>query len=289
MPRYISRTACVVLIFLLASPILAENAQEHSASMRREFSAMHWTTGTQKLTESHGTFNVPKYSKIVLGYEAKHADMLINGRNSSLVEGIAFTRGRTLYLSYADDGFITTDDWKNVNADELLKNISNVTEQDNENRLKNGMSAMHVDRWIQRPTFDEERKSVRWIFGAHNASGKIVNAVALQLGRHGYERFTLASDGSDSAGDTVLLADAVHRYIFDPGFRFSDHVQGDKLAGYGIAALVGTAAGATIAKTVGFSAILLLFKKLFVLIITGIAMLFKSVKRFFVGIKKQIG
>ena len=55
----------------------------------------------------------------------------------------------------------------------------------------------------------------------------------------------------------------IHQYSFDPGFRFSDYVQGDKLAGYGIAALVGTAAGATIAKTVGFGAILLLFKEIF--------------------------
>jgi uncharacterized membrane-anchored protein len=117
---------------------------------------------------------------------------------------------------------------------------------------------------------------------SHDDGGRtVINAVAMQLGRHGYERFTLVSDGKDPRGDAALLASAVGGYRFDPGSRFSDYVQGDKLAGYGVAALVGTAAGATIAKTVGFGAILLLIKKFFVLIVAVIVGGFSYLKRFF--------
>jgi uncharacterized membrane-anchored protein len=115
----------------------------------------------------------------------------------------------------------------------------------------------------------------------HDAEGPVINAVALRLGRRGYERFTLVSNGADPKGDAAMLASSVANYAFDPGFRFSDYVSGDKLAGYGIAALVGTAAGATIAKTVGFGAILLLIKKFFVVIIAVAAGAFGYVKRFF--------
>ena len=196
-------------LVLGTSPAFAENEQQHIETVKHAFAAMHWGTGPQKLVGSHGIFIVPKDGKIALGSEAEHADMLLNGTHNSNVEGLAFLPNRTLYLSYADEGFVTADDWKNVNADEMLKSISDGTEQSNEERLKNGVSAMHVDGWIQKPTFDAERKSVRWIMNAHDANGKIVNAVALQLGRHGYERFTLVSDGSDPAGDTAILADAV--------------------------------------------------------------------------------
>ncbi len=188
---------------------------------------------------------------------------------------------RSLYLSYAGEGFVTADDWKDVNADELLNSLRDGTEQGNEARAKSGISALHVDGWVQKPTFDASRKSVRWITRAHDDRGTVINAVALQLGRHGYERFTLVSDGRDPKGDAAILASSVNAYRFDPGHRFSDYVQGDKLAGYGIAALVGTAAGATIAKTVGFGAVLLLIKKFFLVFVAIGLGAFRYLKQLF--------
>ena len=169
------------------------------------------------------------------------------------------------------------------------KPLKEKTEDGNDERIKNGSDAIHIDGWIQKPAFDAVRKSVRWVVGLHGAHGSFVNAVALALGRHGYERFTLASSGTDPQGDAALLAAAAKDYRFDRGFQFSDYVRGDKLAGYGIAALVGTAAGATIAKTVGFGAILLLIKKFFVLILAGLAGGFSYLKRVFGGNKMKLG
>ncbi|MDB5092589.1 MAG: hypothetical protein JWO85_690 [Candidatus Eremiobacteraeota bacterium] len=273
--RSVSRLASAAALgaaLMLALPALAETEAEHAASAKAELAKMHWAKGSLTLGGSHGTFTVPNGGKMLTGTEAQRADQLINGSSAldNAVEGFAEIQRRALYVSYVGDGFVSTDDWKDVDADKLLKEIVDATDSGNEQRTKNGVSAVHVDGWVQKPTFDSVKKSVRWVTRAHDDSGPIVNAVALQLGRNGYERFTLVSGGSDPRGDASLLARAVGDYRFDPGFRFSDYVKGDKVAEYGIAALVGTAAGATIAKTVGFGAILLLIKKFFVLIVAAL-------------------
>jgi uncharacterized membrane-anchored protein len=267
---------------VLVAPALADTRSEHQSIAKQEFAKMHWVAGTQKLAQSHGTFTVPRGGTMVSGAEAVRADNLINGTDDTSTEGFVELKHRSLYLSYTDEGFVTADDWKDVNADELLKNIRDSTDEANEQRTKSGVSALHIDGWVQKPVFDEARKSVRWVTRAHDDHGSLVNAVALQLGRHGYERFTLVSDGSDPKGDAAQLAAAVQAYRFDKGFRFSDYVPGDKVAGYGIAALVGTAAGATIAKTVGFGAILLLIKKFFLVFVALGLGAFRYLKGMFV-------
>lgn len=265
---------------VLDGPALADT-RSHSTA-KQEVAKMHWARGTQKLAQSHGTFTVPRGGTMVSGAEAVRVDNIINGTRDTSTEGFVELPHRSLYLSYRDEGFVTADDWKDVNADDLLKNIRDSTEQANEQRAKNGISALHIDGWVQKPAFDAARKSVRWVTRAHDDRGSLINAVALQLGRHGYERFTLVSSGSDPTGDAAVLAGAVNAYRFDKGFRFSDYVPGDKVAGFGIAALVGTAAGATIAKTVGFGAILLLIKKFFLVFVAlGLGAL-RYLKRFFV-------
>jgi len=267
---------------VLVAPALAETRSEHQSTAKQQLAKMHWAAGTQKLAQSHGTFAVPRGGTMVSGAEAVRADNLINGTDDTSTEGFAEFNHRSLYLSYSNEGFVTADDWKDVNADDLLKNIREATEQSNEQRAKHGVGALHIDGWVQKPAFDAARKSVRWVTRAHDDRGSLVNAVALQLGRHGYERFTLVSNGSDPKGDAAQLAAAVNAYRFDKGFRFSDYVPGDKLAGYGIAALVGTAAGATIAKTVGFGALLLLIKKFFLVLVALAIGAFQYLKRMFV-------
>jgi uncharacterized membrane-anchored protein len=274
--------AATALAIVLAQPAFAETPQQHDRAAAAAFRAMHWKKGTQKLSASHGTFVVPRNGTMLVGSEATRADQLINGASDPSVEGFAEFAHRSLYVSYVGEGFVTADDWKDVNADDLMKNIKDGTEQANAERAKAGVGALHVDGWVQKPTFDANRKSVRWVTHAHDDAGRtIVNAVAMQLGRQGYERFTLVSNGKDPNGDAALLSSAAGDYSFDPGFRFSDYVKGDKLAGYGIAALVGTAAGATIAKTVGFGALLRLVKKFFLVIIAVLVGAFRYLRGMF--------
>ncbi len=286
---YLAAAVAVVGAVALAGPGAAATGTSHEDKASAEVARMHWSTGTVKLGGSHGTFAVPDGGRIVADADAHRIDEMINGTTASDVDAYATIRHRSLYLQYSDSGYVTADDWKDVDSAKLLQSMTEATAAENEERAKSGVPAMYVDGWVQKPTFDQARKIVGWVVKLHQSSHPFVNAVALELGRHGYERFTLASDGSDPAGDAAILADAARGYRFDPGFRFSDYVQGDKLAGFGIAALVGTAAGATIAKTVGFGAILLLIKKFFILILAAGAGVIGWFRKIFTGNRMQVG
>jgi len=271
----------IVLAGVLLSVPLGARADDDAAT--QAFAHLRWSTSKTALSESHGSFTPPSDGSIVVGADAAKADELINHTSSSNTEGfVQLKDGSTLYLSYADEGYVKIDDWSDVNADDLLKSMTDGTNAENEERAKNGGKALHVDGWVQQPTLDRQRSSVMWIVKLHEQGGDpFVNATAIALGRHGYEHFTLATNAGNTAATRTLLASLVNDFQFDKGFRFSDYADGDKLAGYGIAALIGTAAGATIAKTVGFGAILLLIKKFFIVIVAALAAAFAWLKRRF--------
>src|SRR4051812_7395476 len=61
-----------------------------------------------------------------------------------------------------------------------------------------------------------------------------------------------------------MLGQVMQARSFDPGSRYSDHIDGDKMAGYGIAALVGAIAGAKVVKVAAGLGLLVLLKKFFI-------------------------
>jgi uncharacterized membrane-anchored protein len=287
MSRFSSKVASFFVVSVVA--VVSATGSAALADAQSDLAkSIHWKTGTAPLDQSHGKFTVPPHARLATGSDAQKIDEAINGTDSSDEEAVLFTRGRTLYLSYTDSGFVSADDWKDVDASKMLSSMKDSTNTENAERAKRGVAQFYVDGWVQQPTFDAQRKSVRWIVSLHSAHGRFVNAVALQLGRHGYERFTLVTDGTNPAADRVALANYVQDYRFDPGFRFSDYVTGDKVAGFGVAALVGTAAGVTLAKTGALAAILLLLKKFFVIIIAAGAALYGRFKKSF-GSRTKFG
>lgn len=236
---------------------------------------MHWTmSGTQSLRGSHGRFTAPAGDQMVTGSEAARFEDIVNGTKGGDSEGVVvLPQDRTLYLDYVDSGHVSVDDWKTLDADALLTNMKQANEDANTERTKNGATLAYYDGWVQRPTYDDTQKSARWVVAGHDQQ-RIINSTAIVLGRQGYERFILVSDGKDPSGDAAILAQMTHDYQFSEGFRWSDFVQGDKVADYGIAGLVGAAAGATLAKTGAFVGLLLLLKKFFILILAAVAGLF---------------
>ncbi|HEY0797703.1 MAG TPA: DUF2167 domain-containing protein [Candidatus Baltobacteraceae bacterium] len=283
---------CVVIVGIAAGMVFSATAtgwadpqtDQHWASVRHEIRAMHWSAGAHPLDASHGTFAPPGGAIMVEDSEARRFSELVNGESSPNTEAIVRLRNRDiLYLDYIDSGFVTVDDWKDIKPADMIKSISDATENSNKARADNGVPAVHVVGWIEEPVLDPVTKTVRWIvrFRGDGQAQTFSNAIALHLGRRGYERFTLASDDQNPRTLTASLNGLSGDYQFTRGFRFQDYVAGDKLAGYGIAALVGTVAGAAIAKTIGWGVVLLMIKKFFVLIVAGGAAGFRWLRGFF--------
>jgi len=97
--------------------------------------------------------------------------------------------------------------------------------------------------------------------------------------------------GPTEYAQTLPSFDAVMGgFKFNPGSRYSDFVSGDKVAEYGLTALIAGGAGALAVKTGLLAkswklivAFLLAAKKLAIFIFAGIAALFRKIKNWITG------
>jgi len=236
--------------------------------------ALHWSKLPQRLEASNSTLTPPAHVAAIRGDDAAKYEKLTNGDVDSSLEAVAvnFKTGEPVFLEYTDSGYVTVDDWKDVDTSAMLQSIKDNTESGNAGKKAQGIAPIHVLDWIQKPTYDSATQTVRWAIsaGVEGQSEPIVNSVALVLGRRGYEKLTWVADRNKYVGRGGMLDTVLAAQRFNPGARYADHANGDKLAGYGLTALVGTVAGATLYKVGAFAALLLLLKKLWFLGIAAV-------------------
>jgi uncharacterized membrane-anchored protein len=185
-------------------------------------------------------------------------------------------------VTYVDDGHVSDEDAAKTDYDKLLKDMKEGTQAENEERKKAGYDAIELVGWAAPPRYDAQGKKLYWAreLAIANNSGHTLNYDIRVLGRTGYlslNAIARMQDLPDVQGGMQRILPMVD---FDAGQRYADfNPSTDKLAAYGIAALVagGIAAKAGLFAKIGV--ILLAAKKLVIVIIAAIG----------AGIKKLFG
>lgn len=253
------------------------------------FYSLDWKeVGDYKLDQSNSTLSLPEGFRLVLGKDANKARELdASEPEDPNLEAVVYhvdTGDFILFENYKD-GYISLDDWKNLDSKSLLKAISENTEAANEERKRSGLGELHVVGWVQEPRLDRHSNTVYWSIEVDADQGvSSVNSIALRLGREGFEKLnwvTLKETYVPFGGHLDAMLQA-HR--FDPGYGYNDYTSGDKLAGYGIATLVAATVGGKMLKAGGFAIIL---KKLAGFAIAGAAALLYKLKNVFKRGKKE--
>jgi len=187
-------------------------------------------------------------------------------------------------IRYVKEGYIKDDDAKNWNADELLKNIKEGVDEGNKDRLARGFPEVDVLGWIQQPAYDAETHRLVWSMlakdkGQPDNEPKGVNYNTYALGRDGYFSLNLLSDSVHIAGEKAVAEELLADLSYNSGKRYEDFsASTDRIAAYGLAALIGGVA----AKKLGLFALLIAFVLKFAkAILVGAAVFGASVMRFF--------
>jgi uncharacterized membrane-anchored protein len=217
----------LALVFGLVASIVAgssASAEVPKTDAEREAAvkSLHWRDGELlHLPISRGTLQAPDPFRQVLGADAGTLYEAANGIEAptSLEAIILDKQGKTLvYYEKMGHGFVHLNDWDEVDADAMLKSIAEATEAGNRQRKETGVSALHVMEWLERPHLDRSSSTVRWAFEVNDDdSGPAVNAVAIVLGRDGFEKLTWA--GPKSALRDGLLNTGVSSFNFPAGGR----------------------------------------------------------------------
>jgi uncharacterized membrane-anchored protein len=204
----------------------------------------------------------------------------MGNRPDSRQLGLVFPDGEAAWLAVAEyeaSGYIKDDDARHWNVDELFQSLKDGTEAANKERSERGFPELEILGWVQKPSYDTQAHQLVWSMsarekGAAGDADASINYNTYALGREGYISLNLITDlhriDADKAHAGTLLA----ALQFEPGKRYGDfNPSTDRMAEYGLAALVGGVA----AKKLGLFAVVAAFLAKFakVILLGGIAVL----------------
>ena len=149
-------------------------------------------------------------------------------------------------FSFAPEGYVVDDE--KIDADALLKALKERNAQSESERKSKGLPSLFLEGWFISPRYDEITKRLEWATLLRTDRGeKSVNFSTKILGRNGHMSVILVSDPEHLNVDIKEFKSALNGFEFVRGERYAEWKQGDKVAEYGLGALVlgGAAAVAT--------------------------------------------
>ncbi len=165
-------------------------------------------------------------------------------------------------VEYEQDGYVSDEDAKDIDYDDLLKQMQADTEEQSKYRVQQGYEPIELVGWASSPFYDHNAKKLHWAqelkFG-QNAENTLNYNIRV-LGRKGVLVLNFIAGMEHKPVIDQNLETVLAMANFQRGAQYSDFDPSiDEVAAYGIGALV---AGKVIAKT-GFLAVLLVFLKKF--------------------------
>ena len=186
-------------------------------------------------------------------------------------------------VDYRNEGYVKDDDSKHWDAGKMLDDLKEGTEAGNKNREDMGMPPIQVTRWIETPKYDASVHHLVW-----SAEVKLknqtdadpgVNYNTYILGREGYISMNLITSVSTVDEDKQVSAALLAATQFNNGKRYSDfNSSTDKIAEYGLAALVGGFALKKLGLLAVLGGLLLKFKAIWVAILAFLGGLVKRLR-----------
>jgi uncharacterized membrane-anchored protein len=187
-----------------------------------------------------------------------------------------------IVIQYDEDGYVKDDDAGKINYDNLLKEMRSSISEANEEREKQGYPRLDLIGWATPPRYDRDSHKLFWAkeikFG--NSPTNTLNYNIRMLGRKGVLVLNAVA-GMEKLREIESATPQILSMVdFNAGSRYTDfNGSTDKVATYGIAALV---AGGIAAKAGLFKVVGIFLLKFWKLIAIGFAAVATRFKKFFV-------
>ena len=191
--------------------------------------------------------------------------------------------GWGVVITYDKDGHVKDGDADSIDYADLLKQMQEGMAEDNKERKELGYPAMSLVGWAEAPHYDKAQHKLYWAkeLRTEGASANGLNYNIRVLGREGVLVLNAVAGIRQLDAVKKEMQDVTAFTNFNPGHRYADFDEStDKVAEYGIAALV---AGGVAAKLGFFGkllGLLVAFKKLIILAVAGLgSLLWKFFRR----------
>src|SRR5262245_39939867 len=167
-------------------------------------------------------------------------------------------------FTFDKSGFVKDDEKTSLDAAAILETLKRGTNAGNEERRSRGWPELEVTGWEKAPYYDATTNNLTWATRVREkgSNSESVNHAVRLLGREGVMNVDLVADPEQFASAVTDFNKILTGYAYTPGHRYSEWRSGDKVAEYGLTALIAGGAGAAAVK-------LGLFGKLWKLIVVA--------------------
>lgn len=279
---------CVALALFATAPARAALSEDQKAEIRRLADGLQYREGNVSLKNGLASVNVGTQFRF---FDAKDAQTVLSKiwRNPPDPEvlGMLIPTGSTpldpdgwaTVITYTNDGYVKDDDAAKIDFNDLLKKMQEGAREANEEREKQGYPHIELLGWATPPHYDAGQHKLYWAkriqFG--DSEHETLNYCIRILGRRGVLELNAVAPMERLADVEQATPTVLSMVNFDQGNRYADFdSKTDKVAEYGIAALI---AGGLLAKTgllKGLLVAIVALKKVIIVGVVAVASFFKK-------------
>ena len=179
-----------------------------------------------------------------------------------------------LVFEFDDIGYVKDDDKGKLDADAMLTQMKKNDKASNEDRRSRGMEELNTVGWEKKPAYNESTHNLEWAVRVKGKGPEFINHHVKILGRHGVMIVTWVGDKAEMSTAMPKVASLLAGFSYTSGNKYAEFRSGDKIAKYGLTALVTGGAAAVLLKTG-------LLQKLWKPIVLGVAAVGAAIKRLF--------
>ncbi|HET9189733.1 MAG TPA: DUF2167 domain-containing protein [Rudaea sp.] len=282
-------SAALAIALLAPGLALAQDADsDGDAQAKQLVSSLNYRQGAVALAQADAHLNLgpqfrfldtPDARKVLEGLWGNPPDDSVLGMVVPASVPLDSEHSWAVVLTESDDGHVSDEDAAKTDYPKLLKQMQEATEDENAEREKAGYSALHLVGWAEPPHYDAARKKLYWAreLAADGSAQHSLNYDIRVLGRSGYLSMNAVAGMNDVAAVKAGMQELLPMVDFDAGKRYADYdAKTDKLAAYGVAALIGGGIAAKAGLFAKLGVLLLAAKKFIVLGLAALAGLWRK-------------
>jgi uncharacterized membrane-anchored protein len=185
-------------------------------------------------------------------------------------------------FEFKDIGYVKDDEKDKLDSAALLSSIREGNEQANKVRKQRGWQTLDIVGWEREPFYDPKSHNLTWAIRGRTPGQQddVVNYSTRVLGRRGTMNVDLVLEPQLVASVIPQFDNLIGGFTYKQGNRYAEFVKGDKVAAYGLTALVAGGVGAAAVKSG-------LLGKLWKLIVFGVLALVALIKRIFAALRRM--
>jgi uncharacterized membrane-anchored protein len=235
-----------------------ESDADRRAERRRIFESISWSEGPVNGTlGSEATVKVPEGCRFTAGPGTKVFLELNENPTDGDERGTVICPGPGenggmwfVIFTYRGSGYVKDDERDAINADKLLAQLRKGNKAGNEERRSRGWETLELDGWERAPYYDQRTNNLTWGLRLIDASGDTtINHSVRLLGRGGVMEVDLVAGPKLAEAAIPDFETMLAGFTYIPGQQYAEWRTGDKVAAYGLTALVAGGAGAVAAKS----------------------------------------